>query len=165
MPEQNPRPRPRYHGTYKNSDPEGGYSIWIPSDWHRSEMTDGHHGAIYRPKVEDYHTFLSTEKIRLEYGVTMEDIPILREGFQDGLNRMEGLEIESQDESITETLKMFQAVFTFTEDGVQRKRWLRVVFWDDGELIMMAQGSTPPEYAYWKAMFYNALMTIEIPVG
>ncbi len=51
---------------------------------------------------------------------------------------------------------------TFVEDGVTRKRWLRVVFWGDGELIMMAQGSTPQEYAHWKAMFYNSLMTVEI---
>jgi len=165
MSEENPRPRPRYRGNYKNVDAQGGYSIWINSEWHRSEMGNDHHGAIYRPVIEDPNTFISTEKVMLDYAVTMDDIPILREGFQAGLNRLEGLEIESQDETITETLKMFQAVFTFVEDGVRRKRWLRVVFWGDGELIMMAQGSSPQEYAYWKAMFYNSLMTVEIPVG
>lgn len=161
MSEEKPRSRPRYRGNYKNIDQEGGYAVWIPSDWTKMEMANGHHGLIFLPDKNQPATFLSTEKVLLEYNVTMEDIPVLREGFQAGLNSLPDIDIESQDESITETLKMFEAKFTFTEDGVTRKRWLRLIYWAEGEMIAMAQGATPEEYHYWLPMFFNALKTME----
>ena len=80
-----------------------------------------------------------------------------------GWRQFPALEIEWQDETITETLKLFEAKFTFLEGDVRRKRWLRVVYWGEGQLIMMAQGATPEDYEYWMPMFYNSLMTVEIP--
>ncbi len=155
---------PRYKGIYRHIDEEGGYSIWIPIDWHKTEMSNGHHGAVYHPNPNRIDTCISTEKVNLEYPVTEEDIPTLREGFEAGLKRLPGLEIESQDETITETLKMFEARFTFLEDDIRRKRWLRVIYWGTGELIVMAQGATPEEFDYWLPMFFNSLKTIHIPV-
>ena len=157
------RPGPRYRGTYKNIDLEGGYAIWIPSDWRKIKMTNGHKGTIYTPLAEGYDTCISTEKVVLDYSITDDDIPILREGFNAGLASLPGIEIESQDEAITPTLKLFEARFTFLEGDIRRQRWLRVVYWGDGQLIMMAQGETPEEFEYWLPMFYNALMTVELP--
>ena len=91
-------------------------------------MVSGHKGTIYTPLAEGYDTCISAEKIVLDYSITDEDIPILREGFNAGLQSLPGLKIESQDETVTPTLKLFEARFTFLEGDVRRKRWLRVVY-------------------------------------
>lgn len=157
------KPGPRYRGVYKQVDLESGYAIWIPTDWRKIEMINGHNGYIYTPYPDRYDTCISTEKVVLDYSVTDDDIPVLREGFNAGLTNLPGLEIESQDEAITKTLKLFEARFTFLEGEARRKRWLRVVYWGEGQLTMMAQGATPEEFDYWMPMFYNSLMTVEIP--
>ncbi len=156
---------PRYHGVYKHVFPEAGYSIWIPTGWRRLEMTNGHEGAIFAPYPDRYDTCISIEKVALEHTVRQKDVPVLRKGFVAGINSLPDAQIESQDEAITPTLIMFEAKFTFSEDDVTRKRWLRVIYWGTGQLIAMAQGATPDEYEYWLPMFYNSLMTVEIPVG
>ncbi len=159
------KPRPRYRGIYKHVDQEGGYSIWIPSDWRRLEMVDGHHGAIYTPYADRYDTCITTEKVILEHTVTRDDVDVLREGFTAGIESLHGVEIESQDETISKTLIAFEARFTFLEGEARRKRWTRVIYWGEGQLIVIAQGATPEEFDYWLPMFYNSLMTVEIPVG
>jgi len=162
---QGPRPRPRYRGTYKNIDEEGGYAVWCPTDWTRMEMTQGHHGFIFLMDEKQPATFLSTEKVVLAYPVTMDDVDVLREGYKAGLESLPDLVILEEDEEITETVKMFEAKFTFTEDGATRKRWLRLIFWGEAELITMAQGATPDEYDYWLPMFFNSMMTIDLGMG
>ncbi|MCU0522264.1 MAG: hypothetical protein MUF84_16415 [Anaerolineae bacterium] len=158
------RPGPRYRGVYKHIDHEGGYSIWIPSDWRKLEMTDGHKGAIYTPYPDRYDTCISTEKVVLEHKVTQKDVPILRKGFSAGLNSLPDVEVESQDETVTPTLIMFEAKVKFSEGEARRKRWIRVIYWGEGQLIATAQGATTEEFDYWMPMFYNSLMTVEIPV-
>ena len=157
------KPGPRYTGIYKQIDLEAGYAIWIPTDWRKIDMVNGHDGHIYTPDKHGYDTCISTEKVELDFSITDDDIPILREGFNAGLASLPGIDIEWQDETMTDTLKLFEAKFTFLEGDVRRKRWLRVVYWGDGQLIMMAQGATPEDYDYWMPMFYNSLMTVEIP--
>ena len=159
------KPGPRYHGIYKHVFPEAGYSIWIPTGWRRLEMTNGHDGAIFTPDPDRYDTCISTEKVTLEHAVRQKDVPILRKGFQGGIDSLSDVEVESQDEKITPTLMLFEAKFTFSESEATRKRWLRVIYWGNGQLIVMAQGATPDAYEYWLPMFYNSLMTVEIPVG
>lgn len=156
------KPRPRYRGIRKQADPKGGYAIWIPNNWRKIKMVNGHNGWIYTPYPDRYDTCISTEKVVLDYSITDDDIPVLREGFNAGLAKLPGLEIESQDEAMTSTLKLFEARFTFLEGDARRKRWLRVAYWGEGELITMAQGATPEEFEYWLPMFYNSLMTVEI---
>ncbi|HHE72831.1 MAG TPA: hypothetical protein ENL34_11190 [Chloroflexi bacterium] len=156
------RERPRYRGMHRHLDVEGGYSLWLPSDWREIPMTEGHHGVIFTPYPDRIDTSFAAEKRILEYPVTEEDIPVLREGFYDGLKALPGVEIESTDETITPTLKVFEARFTFLEDGIRRKRWVRNIFWAEGQLILIAQGATEEEFAYWEGMFYNTMMTAEI---
>ncbi|MBN1876255.1 MAG: hypothetical protein JXA33_18670 [Anaerolineae bacterium] len=153
---------PRYHGMRKYLAPEAGYAIWMPSDWYPREMTQGHQGTLYAPNKDDYTTCFSIEKRLLEYGVRQKDAPILRKGFVDGLESLPGCEIESQDESITPTLIMFEARFTFLEGETRRKRWVRNVYWGKGQLIMIAQGATPEAFEYWLPMFFNTMTTVQI---
>lgn len=163
MPED--RPGPRYRGVYKHVDQEGGYSIWIPTDWRKLEMVGDHKGAIYTPYADRYDTCISTEKIVLPEPVKKKDLPVLRKGFAAGLASLPDVQIESQDETVTPTLIIFEAKVSFSEGEARRKRWLRVVYWGTGQLILMAQGETPEDFDYWMPMFYNALMTVEIPVA
>lgn len=159
------KPGPRYRGIYRHVEREGGYSIWIPTDWRRLEMVGDHKGAIYTPYPDRYDTCISTEKVVLEHAVKHGDVPTLREGFTAGLNSLPDVQIESQDETVTSTLIIYEAKVTFSEGEARRKRWVRVVYWGEGQLIVMAQGATPEEYDYWMPMFYNSLMTVEIPVS
>jgi hypothetical protein len=159
--EQRPA-RPRYHGARKYLSPEGGYAIWIPSDWHRREMINDHQGALYAPDAEDFSTCFSVEKVILEYAVKPKDMPVLRSGFTAGLESMPGCEIESQDEVVTPTLITLEARFSFLEDDVRRKRWVRNVYWGNGQLILIAQGATPEAFDYWLPMFYNTMTTVQI---
>ncbi len=154
--------RPKYQGLRKHVDVEGGYSLWLPSDWHRFDMQEGYHGVIYSPYPDNFDTSFSAQKIILDYKVTEDDVPTLREGFTAGLAALPGVEIESQDETVTSTLITFEARFTFLEGEARRKRWVRNIYWGEGQLLLIAQGATPEKFDYWLPMFFNTMMTIEI---
>jgi hypothetical protein len=155
------RSGPVYKGMIKHVDVEAGYALWLPNDWHQIDMVDGHDGVIFTPYPNDINTCIATEKRILEDAVVDDDIPTLRKAFHEAVRNMPDVEIEKTDEAITETLKIFDAVFTFTEDGQRRKRWVRNVYWGEAQLIIIAQGSSPEEYEHWLPMFYNTLMTAE----
>ena len=61
------KPRPRYTGIYKQIDLDAGYAIWIPTDWRKIDMVNGHNGHIYTPNKYGYDTCISTEKVVLEF--------------------------------------------------------------------------------------------------
>jgi len=152
---------PLIRGLTNHVDKEGGYAIWLPSYWYRLEMLDGRRGAIYTPYADRHDTCLSAEKCRLEYSVVPKDMPVLRKGFAAGLASLPDVEIEWQDETITSSLSFFEARFTFLEGHQRRKRWTRVSYWGNGQLILIAQGATPEEFEYWLPVFFNTIMTVE----
>lgn len=154
--------RASYNGIRKYIDKEGGYSLWVPKDWREIPMTNGHHGVIFTPHKDDFDTSFAAEKQTLPFKISMKDMQIARKGFEDGLASLPEVEIESQDESFTKTLKIFDARVTFVEDGVRRKRWVRTAYWGEGQLTMIAQGATVEEFEYYEGMFYNTMMTIEL---
>ncbi len=152
---------PRYTGMRRHIDP-GGFAFWYPSDWHRTDMVDGHQGVIYSPYPDGFDTSFSAEKQMLKFAVHQSDVPTLRDGFTAGLQALPGIEVESQDETITSTVIFFEARFTFLEGEARRKRWVRLVYWGKGQLSLIAQGSTPEEFEYWLPMFYNTMITCEL---
>jgi hypothetical protein len=154
--------RPRYTSMHKYHDEVGGYAIWVPGNWYRIPMAEGHHGVIFAPDPNDINTSFLAEKTTLPFKVSQKDFAILRKGFQAGLESLEDAVIESQDEDLTSTLKILSGHVTFTEDGVRRKRWVRTAYWGEGQLTLIAQGATEEAYAYYEGMFYNAMMTVEI---
>lgn len=156
------REAPYYRGMFKHVDQEAGYALWLPTGWHRFDMVEGRQGVIYSPYADDLNTTFLAEKLRLAYGVTENDVPVLREGFNQGLMALAGIEIESQDETVTSTLITLEARFTFLEGEARRKRWVRVIYWGNGQLILVAQGASVEEFEYWLPMFYNTMVTIEI---
>ncbi|NLD73696.1 MAG: hypothetical protein GX649_13400 [Chloroflexi bacterium] len=153
---------PVYHGMTKHWDREAGYALWLPSDWVRYDLADERDGAIYTPYSDRHDTCFSAEKRKLEVSVRAKDMHILRQGFREGLDALPGVEVESQDETITSSLLTLEAQFTFLEGEARRKRWVRVVYWGNGQLILIAQGATPQEFDYWLPMFFNTMMTVEL---
>jgi len=153
---------PRYYGMRKYVFERDGYELWLASDWHPHKMADGRKGTIYIPNEADPDTCFLAEKVLLDYGVRPKDVPLLRGGFKAGLASLPGCEIEFEDETITPTLMVFEARFTFLEGEARRKRWVRNVYWGEGQLILIAQGSSPEMFAYWLPMFTNIMLTAKI---
>jgi hypothetical protein len=147
---------------FKHIDQEGGYALWFPTGWHRFDMVEGRQGVVYSPYPDDLDTTFLAEKRKLPYSVTQEDVPILREGFDQGLNALPGIEVEWRDETVTSTLITFEARFTFLEEGARRKRWVRNIYWGNGQLILIAQGADSKEFEHWLPMFYNTMVTVQI---
>ena len=72
------------------------------------------------------------------------------------------------DETRYETGKMvviLEAKFTFTENGQQRKRWTKSMYWGEANLVFIAQGATVEDYEYWLPMFYNTMNAYELNIS
>lgn len=154
--------QPAYSGMVLHPDKSGGYSVWMPSDWIKVDLKSNHHGMLFTPYKDDYNTCFLTEKHRLKVTVTNEDIPLLRESFLKAIQDLPGVEVEMTDESLSETINMFEARFTFLEGENRRKRWLRNIYWGEGQLVLIAQGRTPEDFEYWLPMFFNTMTTVNI---
>ena len=136
---------PVYRGVKAYRDAEGGYIVWVPSDWVSVELNPGHQGRLFAPHADDYNTSFLVEKRKLKWKVTAEDMPMLLESFHEGMKALPGVEVESTEESLSPTINVFDARFTFLEGDVRRKRWVRNIYWGEGQLIMIAQGKTPED--------------------
>ncbi len=153
---------PAYTGLTMHPDQSGGYSVWLPTDWTKVELKRNHHGMLFTPYKDDYNTCFLVEKHKLKISVTEDDIPVLREAFHKSIQELPGVEIESTDEFLTDSINMFEARFSFLEGENRRKRWLRNIYWGDGQLVLIAQGRTPEDFEYWLPMFYNTMLTVQI---
>jgi hypothetical protein len=153
---------PRYRGMYEYVDENAGYGVWLPSDWNPVEMGDGHQGMIFSPYSDDLTTGLMAEKFQLPYFVTQDDLPVLKENFENCIKALPGVEVESFTYTPTSTLITLEARFTYWEGDMQRKRWVREIYWDDGLLVFIAQGSSVEEFEYWLPMFYNMMTTFDV---
>ncbi len=159
---QSEREHPVYHGMTKHADKQGGYALWLPSDWHRFALTDGHEGMLFSPYADRTDTHMAVTKMQLPVAVDAQDVADIRDGFEAGLNSLPGVNVESQDETITSTLIILEARFTYLEGETRRKRWTRVVYWGDRQLLLVAQGATVDEFEYWLPMLFNTMMSVEI---
>jgi hypothetical protein len=153
---------PAYTGITKHIDQKGGYSVWLPSDWHETKLKRNHRGFLFSPYADDINTSILIEKHKLKIKVTPDDIDILREAFQNDINSLPGVEVESFEEHLSSSINLFDARFSFLEGENRRKRWVRNVYWGEGQLFIIAQGRTPEDFEYWLPMFYNTITTLEI---
>jgi hypothetical protein len=154
--------KPAYVGMILHHDDKGGYSVWLPSDWTEYKLRRHHRGMLFSPYKDDINTSFLVEKRRLKIKITPEDIDVLREGFHQGIKDLPGVEIESQNESLSDSINFFEVRFTFLEGENRRKRWVRNIYWGDGQLILIAQGRTVEDFEYWLPMFYNTITTADI---
>ncbi len=154
--------QPAYTGLTCHVDKPGGYMVWLPSDWTQIKLKRNHKGFFFSPYTNDLNTSILIEKRKLKVTVMPEDMEILREEFHKSVESLPGVEIEAFEESLSETVNIFDARFTFLEGEIRRKRWVRNVYWGDGQLIMIAQGRTPEDFEYWRPMFYNSILTTQV---
>jgi hypothetical protein len=153
---------PAYTGMKAVRDQKGGYTVWVPSDWKMYDLTKPHHGMLFSPYQDDINTSMLFEKHRLKYKVKADDLQTLREGFAQGILQLPGVQIESQDETLTDTVNLFEARFSYLEEDNRRKRWVRNIYWGNGQLVCIAQGRTVKDFEYWLPMFYNSFTTLSV---
>lgn len=153
---------PVYRGMKKYVSGEDGYGMWLPSDWRQIDMSGGHKGVIFTPYADNFDTCIAVEKHMMPYKVVIGDLPVLRKGLEEGIKSLPGAEIEKIEEIRTATLIGFDAHYTFLENGQRRSRWLRDIYWGEGHIVVIAQGKDAEDFAYWKPMIFNTLMTLEI---
>ncbi len=154
-------PGPVYTGMTQHND-KAGFSLWLPNDWRQFDLKDGHKGVLFSPYTDDINTGLLVEKHHLEFKVKVDDLPALREGFMLGIKALPGVEIESEDEFLTDKLSFFEVRFSFLEGENRRKRWIRNCYWSRSNYVIIAQGRTPEDFEYWLPMFYNIMMNIQV---
>jgi hypothetical protein len=158
MPHENKNPH--YTGLIKYTSEQDGYALWLPSDWHSFEMSEGRHGMIFSPHPSLPTAAFSVEKAILPYNVSKEDLPLVREGFQKGLANLPGVLIETQDEIVEDIILALDARLTFLDQGQTKKRWIRIIYAGEAQLTLIAEGAPPEEFEYWLPMFYNIMMTM-----
>ena len=162
MTEEKIRKGPLYTGMIRHWDREAGYTVWLPSDWRKIQMVEGRRGWIFTPYQDHFDTCISVEKIMLETKVTPADIDILIEGFETGILSLPEVQFDYKNYDKGKRVIILEAKFTFTENGQRRKRWVKNMYWGEGNLALIAQGATEEDYAYWEGMLFNTMMTYEI---
>jgi hypothetical protein len=155
------REGPIYTGMIQYNDPTG-ISLFLPDDWHKSELQGDHKGVLFSPYPDDINTGILAEKYKLKVKVNQSDLPALREGFMGGIKALAGVEIESESEFIAKTLSFFEVRFTFLEGEIRRKRWIRNIYNGKSNYVLIAQGRTPEDFEYWLPMFYNIMMNASV---
>jgi hypothetical protein len=156
------RDAPFYTGVKMHIDKRSGYSLWVPSDWHKLPVRPNFHGMMFSPYPDDINTCLLSEKRRLKYSVKTDEMPVLMEGFVQGINALPDVKIESQEQTFSESINIFDARFSFLEGENRRKRWVRNIYWGNGQLILIAQGRTVEDFEYWLPMFFNSITTCTV---
>lgn len=162
MTEEQTRKAPVYTGIVKHWDEKAGYAVWLSKDWRKIDMVEGRRGWIFTPYPDHFDTSFTCEKITLDYKVTPEDAEILMEGFEAGINNLPDAVIEYRNLETGKMVIIMEAKFTFTENGQRRKRWVKSMYWGEANLVLIAQGATEDDFAYWEGMLYNAMMTYEL---
>jgi hypothetical protein len=152
----------KYTGEYKHVFADAGFAVWLPTEWHRLELASGNQGALFVPDLDDLETSVLVEKTQLEFSVEEDDIPVLREGFKQGLAQMDIIEVVWEKETITRLFKGWDARFVYRDGETVRKRWVRTMFWGDTQLTFIAQGKDVETYDYYQPMFFNTFMTFEM---
>jgi hypothetical protein len=160
MTDQAPKRPPAFKGLTWYRDQY--YSFFIPSDWHRFTWQDDRQGALFGPSADDAHTVFAADLRDIGFTVAADDLDDVFDGFMAGIQQLPDVEIESSTSRSVGGLITLEAKYTFSEDGITRKRWVRVLYHGTRQIAFTAQGATPDGYAYWLPMFFEAMMTARV---
>ena len=159
-------PRPIFSAGVTHYIDGSGFSLWVPSDWYKFVLTGGREGVLFSPYPANIQTSFLAERHCLGDSMKESDLPALRNQFTAGIMALEGVEIEegSYDEFFVSkrSFYSFEIRFTYIENGMRRKRWVRDIYWGDDNFIFFAQGRTPEEYDYWQPMFYQIMVNLNV---
>jgi hypothetical protein len=153
---------PAFEGLVLHEDRQWYYSFWYPKGWVPHALSSDRIGVLCSPTEEDVDTFFSVEVIPLEATVQPDDLPLLCEGVQEGLSLLPSLTVESAEESAASSQVTIERIYTFEDQGVTRKRRVRLIYKGDRLYSLMSQGATVAEYAYWLPMLNYCHLTFEL---
>jgi hypothetical protein len=156
--------RPRFTGVTTYQDPLGRFSFRYPADWNEFELADDREGVMYSPESAEFpQTYFAVWVSKLPESVVAEDLEVLQEGVEAGLGQLANCQVETAKDDLLSNLVKLERIYTFEEDGVTRKRRQWTMYVDTWLIVVVWQGSTRDEYAYWLPMGNYAFGTFEIP--
>ena len=94
--------------------------------------------------------------------ISPEDLDRLDAAFVKTIEQLSEGWIELQDKAILGEQIQLEYKYTFREECVMRRRWVRVFYLGTRETTMMAQGSTLERYDYWLPWFFEAMATAQV---
>jgi hypothetical protein len=156
------RPPPRFYGVTTFRDKLGRFSFRYPTHWQHLEL-ESKDGLRVVPPGNDLDTWFTASIEPLPEKVVAEDLDELKRGVEEGLAALPDCHVEESEEYPLGNLIKFERVFTFTENGVTRKRRFWVLYVDTWLIVLVWQGSTVEEYEYWLPMANYAYATFELP--
>jgi hypothetical protein len=154
--------RPTFEGLVLVQDGERRYHFWYPKGWHRYELTGGREGVLCSPQAEDPSTFFSVHVQKLATTVGPDDVDLLREGIEEGLSQLPGLNVELAQNSQGAGRMTFERVYTFTDGAATRKRRIRLIYSGNTLYSLMSQGSSVDEYERWLSMLNYCHLTFRL---
>jgi hypothetical protein len=153
---------PSFTGLKMHIDKKWRFSFWFPLEWNSYPLAKKRQGVAYGPIPGDPSTSFSVEVTPLDTVVTGDDLEPLYEGFIEGLHKLPELSILWQDKWVAGALTGLEAKYTFSDNGVIRKRWIRLMYEGKRQFLAVAQGATVEDYAYWEPMLFECMATIKI---
>lgn len=154
--------RPQFSGLTTYTDAQGRFEFRHPAGWIRSEL-DEQDGVILRPEADEQATYFAVSVTPLELSVVADDLPTLRSGFDDGLAQFADSAVESAKDETYNNIVKVERTFTFTEDGLTRKRRAWAMYADQWQYLVVFQGSTVEEYHYWLPMGNYCFTAFNLP--
>lgn len=159
--------RPHFTGITTFTDPLGRYEFRHPADWFRSELDGDLEGVIVGPDLADQATHFAVAVKDLGVSVTAEDLPVLRDGFAEGLAALPELSVEaSQDDTYNDIVKL-ERTLTYVDEasGETRKRRVWSMYADRWQFTVQFQGATVEEFGYWFPMGNYCFTAFQLPMA
>ncbi len=139
-----------------------GFSFFRPSSWYQFSWLDRRRGVLFGPIENDSSTLFAVAVQELGTRVAESDLPDLHIGFIAGIGRLTDCKVEWQDQWKHGDLIGMEARYTFKEEGIVRKRWVRVLYHDTRQITLTAQGATAAEYEQWLPLLHEQMNTFRV---
>jgi hypothetical protein len=133
---------------------EWGYTLRRPEVWHeRSLDVEGGHGRVFTPDPETLDTMLTIEVRAMPMTVRERDLRDIEAGFLSGLRQVPGSTIHEHRAYANQFGIGVDAVQSYDDGDVRRKRWVRLIHRGKRQARLIAQGATEAEYDRLRPLF------------
>jgi hypothetical protein len=157
------RPTPKFTGVDTYLDPKGRFNFRYPSDWHQHNLANKQEGTLFSPQATNPQTWFAVWLTDLKERIVAEDMPVLRQGVEQGLSQLPECNVELSIDDVLNNLVKFERVFTF-RDGEATRKWRQWLLYVDHWLMVVTyQGESPEEYDHWYAMVNYSFNMFQLP--
>lgn len=151
--------RPRFTGTRVYNDPDKLFTFWYPHTWHLSHPEGKRNAVILSPQPDSIATSFSIEVNDLGMTVTPDDLPVLREAVEEGLQQLGEYQLEAFEDYAQAERFGFELRYIFKFGQEWRKRRTLLYYRDHYQYSLIAQGETIEQFDYWTPMFAYMMYT------